>query len=351
MKHLFFKFVAFCVVFSPMSIQAQNQNSAQIVLEMESWCDSLQKRLQKSERQIDSLLRNDILLEQRLSTCQQQDSFRQWQIDTLRSSLLDFIETQSNTNVILQSNISRLQIEGESLEGCLDSLRIGVCRLAKTQSSDRVSLNGQIQKTNAGVQANNALLSERTLWGGIIGGVLFALLVISVTFLQRRIKSGKTSLTEIRKAQNALQAAQLKIEEESLSLDNKLLQLVEKQIATAQHVPAADNKTPDHSLALKVADEITRIEMNLSRMDSTVKGHKQLSKAVERIKSNFLANGYEMVDMLGKPYHEGMKVIANFVSDENLKEGEQIITGIIKPQINYNGQMIQAAQITVSQNI
>ena len=46
-----------------------------------------------------------------------------------------------------------------------------------------------------------------------------------------------------------------------------------------------------------------------------------------------------------------MRVIADFVVNEELNEGEQIITGITKPQINYNGEMIQAAQITVSQNI
>ena len=64
-----------------------------------------------------------------------------------------------------------------------------------------------------------------------------------------------------------------------------------------------------------------------------------------------MANGYEFVDMLGKPYNDGMKVIANFVQDDSLEEGAQIISGIIKPQINYNGVMIQAAQITVSQNL
>ena len=64
-----------------------------------------------------------------------------------------------------------------------------------------------------------------------------------------------------------------------------------------------------------------------------------------------MAQGYEIVDMLGKPYNEGMKAIANFVLDESLEEGQQIITGIAKPQINYKGVMIQAAQITVSQNI
>jgi hypothetical protein len=107
----------------------------------------------------------------------------------------------------------------------------------------------------------------------------------------------------------------------------------------------------DHSLVLKVADEIIRIEINLAKMDPAVKGYKQLSKAVERIRTNFAANGYEIVDMLGQPYHEGMKVVANFVTDESLAEGAQIITGITKPQINYNGVMIQSAQITVSQNI
>ena len=123
---------------------------------------------------------------------------------------------------------------------------------------------------------------------------------------------------------------------------------MERQMSAA---PAMVSAETDHSLALKVADEIVRIELNLSRMDASVKGYKQLAKAVGRIKNNFQANGYEIIDMLGKPYNEGMKVVANFVPDETLKEGEQIITGVTKPQINYNGKMIQSAQITVSQNI
>ena len=68
------------------------------------------------------------------------------------------------------------------------------------------------------------------------------------------------------------------------------------------------------------------------------------------MKDNLLANGYEIVDMLGKPYNDGMKVTANFIEDEELEEGQKIITAVIKPQINYKGKMIQAANITVSQN-
>ena len=113
----------------------------------------------------------------------------------------------------------------------------------------------------------------------------------------------------------------------------------------------SDLGVPDHSLVLKVADEIIRIEANLSKMDPSVKGFKQISKAVERIRTNFEAYGYEIVDMLNKPYDDGMKVVANFVADESLTPGAQVITSISKPQINYNGVMIQSAQVTVSQNI
>ena len=86
-------------------------------------------------------------------------------------------------------------------------------------------------------------------------------------------------------------------------------------------------------------------------MDPKIRGHKQLSKSISQMKDNLLANGYELVDMLGKPYNDGMKVSANFIEDEDVEHGKQIITGIIKPQINYNGIMIQSAQITVSQNL
>lgn len=84
-------------------------------------------------------------------------------------------------------------------------------------------------------------------------------------------------------------------------------------------------------------------------MDEGTKGLKQLSASVKRIEDNFAANGYEMPELLNKPFNSGMKIIvANSIPDENLKEGEEIITKIIKPQINYKGVMIQSAQVEVS---
>jgi len=83
-------------------------------------------------------------------------------------------------------------------------------------------------------------------------------------------------------------------------------------------------------------------------MDENTKGLKQLSASVIRIQDNFASNGYEIVEMLGKSYNEGMKVSANFIPTENLESGEQVITRIIQPQVNYKGVMIQSAQIEVS---
>lgn len=242
-----------------------------------------------------------------------------------------------------------LKSENNIQSAVIDSLRNICNQLGKKQSVDNKSICRKIDETNSNVQENQNMLQSRTLWAGMVV-LLLLVAIFGVAYrLVKRIKLGSTSIDEVRKAQYALQVAQGKMQEESVKLDDKLLELFDRQIANAPKNEG--NGKTDHSLALKVADEIVRIELNMSRMDSSIKGYKQLAKAVERIKNNFKANGYEIVDMLGKPYNEGMKVIANFVVDEDLEEGKQIITGITKPQINYNGQMIQAAQITVSQNI
>ena len=104
----------------------------------------------------------------------------------------------------------------------------------------------------------------------------------------------------------------------------------------------------DHSLALTVADELARINKNLSEMEEGTRGLKQLKASVDRMTNNFKSNGYEIVDMLNKPYSEGMNAMANFIQSEDLPTGKQVITRIIKPQVNYQGKMIQAAQIEVS---
>lgn len=248
-----------------------------------------------------------------------------------------------------KQDMEMLTQRNEALNKSLDSIKNVCGQLQETQTKDRTTISDKIRKTDNAVASNQSTVERRTVWGRVIFITILLFLFVVFLYLTKRIKKGDSSIDEVRRAQKALQSAQAKMQEDSIKLDSQMLTLVQQQIA---NVPTTtNNNETDHSLALKVADEIVRIELNLSRMDASVKGYKQLSKAVERIKNNFMANGYEIIDMLGKPYNEGMKVVANFVPDDTLNEGEQIITGVTKPQINYNGRMIQSAQITVSQNI
>ncbi|MBD3592722.1 hypothetical protein [Bacteroides sp. GM023] len=271
-------------------------------------------------------------------------------IEKVQKSIIDIV--QSIERMQVADNKTGFQISEIYL--VCDSLQEKLSEIQKELNGVSCKLGGEIIDTQKIVKEKTEIFSEniqsRTVYG-IVGFIIVLIIAVSVYWiLHKRISYSTSMIDKVREAQNNVQ-------EESVKLDNKLMELLNRQLdiqkIQSNTVSCEKNGNPqvDHSLALKVADEIVRIEINLSRMDPSVKGYKQLNKAVERIKDNFLANNYEMVDMLGKAYNDGMKVIVNFLSDESLKDGEQIITGIIKPQINYKGQMIQTAQVTVSQNI
>ena len=123
-----------------------------------------------------------------------------------------------------------------------------------------------------------------------------------------------------------------------------MVEVLETQLKLQQETsklqPIASNEKADHSLALKVADEIIRIQKNLSRMDENTKGLKQLNSSVKRIQDNFASNGYELVDMLGKEYKEGMKVTSsrlsildNILSSDSHRECEEIYKDLMKNKI------------------
>ncbi len=110
-----------------------------------------------------------------------------------------------------------------------------------------------------------------------------------------------------------------------------------------------ETKEIDHSFAFRVADEIIRLQLNLSKMDESVKGYKQIKASVRKLEQSLNSNHYELEELLNLPYDNGMNLQASFVEDENLNENESIISRIIKPQINYKGRLVQAAQVEVSQ--
>lgn len=261
------------------------------------------------------------------------------------------VGTLSSKTSDAEKEISDLSSQDKELQSVVDSLQGVSNALAAALRTNKKELSESIGKTNELALSTESVLSSRTLWGSCGLAILLLAIIATIFAFLKKIKLGTTSIDDVRRAQEILQAAQTKMQEESVKLDNQLLAIVQKQLDAS--VPSANKTTgePDHSLVVKLADEIARIETNLSKMDKSVRGYKQLVQAKDRMINNVRANGYEIISLLGQEYNDGMQFQTRFVPDESLPEGKRIITGMIKMQVNYNGKMIQPAEIVVSQNI
>lgn len=264
-------------------------------------------------------------------------------IDATAQTLQRENESLKSEVSTLNSTISIQSTEIDSLKSVIAQTNNGVSALADSLNIDISTTREQIQTNSDLLNATIEKKSQTGMWIFIALAIVLVIIALIFGILIARRKNEVETLSE--KAD--------KINEEivnRMSTEMNEMQSISKQIASLSNITGG-NTDSEQSLIKTLADRITFMEMTLYKMDNSVRGHKQLSKSIKQMKDNLLANGYELVDMLGKDYHDGMKVTANFIEDENLPEGKQIITGIIKPQINYNGKMIQSAQITVSQNL
>lgn len=238
----------------------------------------------------------------------------------------------------------------DSLKQVLLNTQNDLSELSNKLGVDIANTQNQIKdNTNS---LNDSIKSKTTL--GIVIVVFIILLMTAIyLILYKRVQKGKSTIDRIKKSQKELQETQEELAKESSKLDEKLVDLLDKQLnAQTLSLSALNNKKDvDHSLALKIANELVKIETVLSKMDSSIKGHSHLLKAVEHVKNNLKANGYEIINLIGQDYNEGMPFNARFIPDDTLPEGKRIISGVNKYQINYNDKMIQAADIVVRQNI
>jgi len=282
-------------------------------------------------------------------------SFAQAKNDTIQQ-LQNSIENLEGANIkfsgqlnTANSNIQKIEKELSTVADSLNILKDNLAITNKNLQTIADNLGVQIQQTNEKTSAELSNLSEtvskNTLYW-IIAVLLLALLsVLLFGWLKKQLSKEKSGLSDqIKKASDLLREDQLKLDGQLIKLLDTQMQLMNEERKSLQ--PKSEDI--DHSLALKIADEVVRIQMNLSNMDQNVKGISNLKNRVTAIMDNFIANGYEIVDLLNKPYDQGMNLVATMEPDDNLEPGKQIIKRIIKPQINFKGQMIQAAQVVVA---
>ncbi len=270
------------------------------------------------------------------------------------NSLRGEVKVLKNKNSKTESRVSSLESLNEELMLKFDSLQKAYNTLANNQEADKSELTTIIGETKEKVKETGDVLTSRSLWTMCGFIVLLIALVTAVWTFLKKFKSGSSSINEIKKAQTSLEEAQKVMREKSVELDTKLLNLFEKQlkiIDNSKSTAGTVNSEPDHSLIIKLANEIAKIETNLSKMDKSVRGYRQLVQAKDKMINNVNAYGYEIISLIGQDYNDGMQYPARFVPDDSLEEGKRIITGMVKMQVNYKGKMIQAAEIVVNQNI
>lgn len=257
-------------------------------------------------------------------------------------SLKTKIETQSSQLQSLIQQTEKLKLENDSLTKKTETNSGNISAIAedlgtKIQTTETNVKEG-ISKLDKDVEKNRLYWIIGTLITLILGGLVYWL-------LGKRIATSQTDV------ESQIRSTKKSLEEESLKLDAQLLEIINSQLKikeTQTDKPESGEK--DHSLVLKVADEVTRILMNLEVMDKDIKGYKHLKKYSESILDNLKAYGYEIPQLIGMNYNSGMNMVATLEFDESVESGKQIIKRIIKPQVNFEGKMIQAAKVTVAFN-
>ncbi|HPO67751.1 MAG: septum formation initiator [Spirochaetes bacterium] len=261
------------------------------------------------------------------------------------------IQTLQKENGSLKYEISNLNIKLSNAYKSIDSLRTltqkNSSAISQTASELGIKISATETNTNQKFMEVDKSLIKNSLYGMI--GVLTAILISIFIYwlLNKRQKSDKTDIFEkLSRTKASIEESLVKQFEKQTELLNAQIHLLVQQ---NKNIPANANQEPDHSLALKVANEVNLIERNLSLMDSNVKGYKQLKKSIEKIKDNLNANGYEIIELLGKTYHPGLPVtIINSFPDENLEKDQEVISKILIPAVRYKDKIIQTAQIEVS---
>lgn len=283
----------------------------------------------------------------------QTDTLKQY-LDKTLTPLKSSVQYLQGENSKLKSEINKLTFELSNANKSIDSLKM--LTLSNTnaikETANELGLKISVTESTANqkIIAVDESLSKNSLYGII--GVLLAVLLSGLLYwlLSKRQRTDKTEVVEqLNKTKSSIEESLVKeLGKQTSQLDSQLELLAKQKMESS----SSTNMEPDHSLALKLASEINLIERNISLMEKSTKGLKQLERSVEKLKDNLKANGYEMPELLGKQYHQGMKVIVtSSIPDENLDKGSEVITKVLIPQVNYNDKMIQTAQLEVSVGI
>jgi len=336
--------------------------------EVNSQLDIYNVQIESLKKKIDTLLKNSgeeslkysSLIDQNKNDLKQLSE----QIGLIQKEFLQITSQQNQNSQSLNENqvffenkineiTARLDVVGEKVENIEKlSLNEQITKIDSAQEQLKVvkdSISEQfsmIEKLSINLEQQNKKNSTVTNLLSIAVIVLFLLAIAMIFFFLRNIRP------LVYGTRDSVDKIQKYVGEESIKFDSQFAQLIQNQLEIlsdpSSQEPIVASDEGEHSFQLKVATEITRMRIRISNMPDSTTGIKALSKALDRLEEELNSAGYEIVDLVGKSYNEGMLVKPKFIKVDNLVKGEEVITKVITPQLNYKGVMIQTAEVEVS---
>ena len=255
----------------------------------------------------------------------------------LNNSLSSNTETinQNQSNAILQFDELKLNLDQKSkeLDNAINEANALITKVNEERKNQIITLDNSISKT----------ISKRSLYW-LIAILLILIIIASIFFfLKSKVAQQQDSLSSVKDTQE-------KLENEAIQLYTKLIQILEQKLEVAQQQPQKTQEV-DHSLPLKLGEEIHRMRKRLKLMDES-QGTKVLNKRIESLEEKINDMGYEIVNLEGKPYDERMTLnVLNIIESDDLSLDEKIISRVIKPRVKYNGEIKQPGDVEVTQGI
>jgi hypothetical protein len=113
-------------------------------------------------------------------------------------------------------------------------------------------------------------------------------------------------------------------------------------------VAAQNIQAMDHELPIRMAEEIFRMRLRLSRMPAETKGIASLINAVQRLEDELNMKGYSIVDLSGQPYEDGMTMgVREFVPCDDFPASTKKILHMARPQIKFNNLIVSQGEADV----
>jgi len=197
--------------------------------------------------------------------------------------------------------------------------------------------------SNKQIKTLDKTITDRTLYWIIAILIIVIMVIVTFFFLKSKVAEQKDSLSSVKGTQE-------KLENESIQLDTKLIQILEQKLETA-HQHGQPTLEVDHSLPLTLGNEIHRMRKRLKTMENS-HATKILINRIDKLEEKINDMGYEIVDLEGEIFNEGMNVkVVNRIDSSELKTNEQVISRVIKPHIKFNDEIKQHAEVEVHQGI